>query len=134
MITLKNRRIIGCVLILILVALEGCKGEPLPADKKDYAGNWANNTVTLKISPAGEVSYKKEEGSMKTTINAPITEFDKDDFIVGFWIFTTTFEVEKPPFKEGDRWAMVVDGNKLYKVIESSGATEISSFHFTLTE
>ncbi len=121
---LKSRRIGWCVAVLLLVALEGCKSEPLPANKKNYAGKWENATVTLQISLAGDVSYKKEEGNRKTTINAPIQEFDKDNFVVGVWIFTTTFEVQKPPFKEGERWAMVVDGNKLYRANNSAGSTE----------
>lgn len=107
-----------CVVALLLVPLGGCISEslPLPADKKNYAGHWKNSNITLEISMDGEVSYKKEEGKRKTNINDYITEFDKDNFIVGIWVLTTTFEVQKTPFQEGDRWAMVVDGNKLYKV------------------
>jgi hypothetical protein len=110
---------------LLLVALGGCSmeeiseemaGIPLPADKKNYVGKWTNTTITLEISLEGDVKYKKEEGSRKTTINGPIKEFDKDNFVVGFWFMTSTFEVQKTPFQEGERWAMVVNGTKLYKV------------------
>jgi hypothetical protein len=110
---------------LLLVALGGCSTEelskefsgiPLAADKKSYAGTWTSSGITLKISLDGQVDYKKEEGSRKTSITGPIKEFDKDNFVVGFWFMTSTFEVQKTPFQEGERWAMVVDGTKLYKV------------------
>jgi hypothetical protein len=114
-----------CAIVLLLAALGGCSTEefskefsgiPLPADKKSYAGIWTSSGITLKISLDGQVDYKKEEGSRKTSIKGPIKEFDKDNFVVGFWFMTSTFEVQKTPFQEGERWAMVVDGNKLYKV------------------
>lgn len=124
--TLNIRGIHWCVFALLFVVLEGCSGQPLPADKKSYAGKWVNSSISLQISLDGQVSYKKEEGNTKTTINGPIKEFEKDNFVVGVWILTTTFEVQRPPFKEGERWAMIVDGNKLYKVIGSAGSTEVS--------
>lgn len=124
--TSKIRGMRWCVFTLFLVVLGGCSGQPLPEDKKSYAGKWANSNISLQISLDGQVSYKKEEGNTKTTINGPIKEFEKDNFVVGVWILTTTFEVQKPPFKEGERWAIIVDGNKLYKVIGSAGSTEVS--------
>ncbi len=114
--TFKTRWMDWCVIALLLGVLAGCKGEPLPADKKNYAGKWVSSSITLQISPDGEVNYKKEEGKRETTIKGPIKEFDKDNFVVGIWILTTTFEVQKTPFQEEERWVMVVDGNKLYKV------------------
>ena len=101
---------------LLLVALGGCKSEPLPVDKKDYAGKWEGSGISLEIFPDGIIDYKKVRGSSTTTINGPIKEFEKDDFVVGFWIITTTFVVQKPPFQEEKRWAMIVDGNLLYRV------------------
>jgi hypothetical protein len=122
----KNRWMGWCINILLIVVLGGCISEslPLPEDKKNYAGHWKNSNISLKISMDGKVNYKKEEGSRKTTIDDYITAFDKDNFIVGIWIMTTTFEVQKAPFREGERWAMVVEGNKLYKVIKPAGSTE----------
>lgn len=120
--TSKNRWMDWCVIALLLLTLQGCdveelfKDEPLPEDKKSYAGNWQNSNTTLKISMNGEVNYKKEEGRTSVSIEGPIKEFIKNDFVVGFWIISTTFEVQQPPFQEGERWAMVVDGSKLYKV------------------
>ena len=112
----KTRWMYFFIVVLFLAALGGCKSEPLPADKKNYAGEWRGSGITLKIYPDGIVDYKKVRGSSKTTINAPIKEFEDDNFIVGVWILTTTFVVQKTPFQEGERWAMVVDGNKLYRV------------------
>ena len=112
----KSRWLYCFVIALLLVALGGCSSEPLPADKKDYAGEWKGSGITLQIFPDGIIDYKKVRGSSKTTINAPIKEFEDDNFIVGVWILTTTFVVQKTPFQEGGRWAMVVDGHLLYRV------------------
>ncbi len=120
----KSRWMVCFVVALCLVALGGCKGEPLPVDKKDYAGEWRGSGITLKIYPDGIVDYKKVKGSSKTTINAPIKEFEKDNFVVGVWILTTTFEVQKPPFQEEKRWAMIVDGNLLYRVDLPAGSSK----------
>ncbi|MBW2436473.1 MAG: hypothetical protein JRF29_04280, partial [Deltaproteobacteria bacterium] len=39
-----------------------------------------------------------------------------DDFVVGVLFITTTFEVQHPPYLEGDDWFMVVDRIELKKV------------------
>ena len=125
MLIFENRWMGWCFHVLLLVVLGGCIKEslPLPEDKKSYAGHWENSNISLKISMDGKVSYKKVEDSRKISIDDYITAFDKDNFIVGVWIATTTFEVQKAPFKEGDRWAMVVDGSKLYRVDKPAGST-----------
>ena len=122
----KNRWMGWCYIFLLLVVLGGCIKDslPLPEDKQSYAGHWSNSNITLKISMDGEVNYKKKEGGRETSINDYITAFDKDNFIVGIWFLTTTFEVQKAPFQEGERWAIVVDGNKLYKITKPAGSTE----------
>lgn len=112
----KTRWLNFCILVLLVAGLGGCSAKPLPESKKDYVGDWRSPTITLQIFQNGEINYKKVRGSSTTTINGPIKEFDKDNFVVGVWIFTTTFVVQKAPFQEGSRWAMVVDGHKLYRV------------------
>ena len=70
----------------------------------------------LAISDSGGVNYRRVNGNRSTTISGPLKNFEGDDFIVGMLFFTTTFEVHKPPYLDGDDWFMVVDGVELRKV------------------
>jgi len=104
------------VVFLLLLPLYGCESQPLPPDKLDYEGHWGTSGMELIITKEGGISYEKiGSGGSKTSINGPIKEFEGDDFVVGIWILTTTFEMQEPPHKENGQWVMVVDGTKLYK-------------------
>ena len=55
-------------------------------------------------------------GKRSLRINGPLKNFNGDDFIVGVLFLTTTFEVHRPPYLDGDDWYMVIDGVELRKV------------------
>ena len=74
--------------------------------------------MRLEIDPGGAVRYKREEGSHKVEINAPIIEFEGDDFAVGIWLARTTFVVSEAPRWDGENWTMVVDGRRLTRVAD----------------
>ena len=98
--------------------------DPLPPSKHDYAGVWAGPGVTLEIEVDGSIHYKRSEGSTKIEINAPITEFQGDDFVVGMWKFKTTFQVSSPPHWDGNSWTMVVDGRRLTRSTDPPDLTD----------
>ena len=100
-----------------MLPLYGCGPQPLPPDKLSYEGHWGANGVKLIITREGNLAYTKMKGMMKNSLNGPIYEFEGDDIVIGFWKMTTTFKVQKPPYKENGQWVMVVDGTKLYKKV-----------------
>ncbi len=98
---------------------------PVPEDKKDYIGDWKgqfqNGSMTLSISPDGTVNYERREvttGTFSKTntkyfSGGKIHKFDGNDFEVRALSESTTFKVEKPPYRDGQMWKMVVDGVEL---------------------
>jgi hypothetical protein len=105
------------LLTLLLILISACS-KPLPEDKKDYAGLWTDDkkTISLLIQTSGEVSYERKEDSTTVTINAPLKEFNGDNFVVGIGFMTTDFIVSEPPTKKEGKWQMVVDGVQLTKL------------------
>lgn len=106
--------IVGAAVLSLL--LTACTGIPLPEDKRDYAGRWTSESVTLAIGEDGSVAYARREGSSRTTLNAPIQRFENEDFVVGILSFTTTFDVTEPPHEVDGKWVMTVDGVQLTRM------------------
>jgi hypothetical protein len=82
---------------LLAFVLAACSGDPLPADRLGYAGEWHAESVRLLITPDGNVHYRRQEPGVNVSIDAPIKKFEGDDFLVGLGPFTTRFKVSKPP-------------------------------------
>jgi len=74
--------------------------------------------MSLLILRDGSVEYERVKGRATVSIDAPLKEFVEDDFVVGVWFITTTFDVSDPPEEVGGKWQMVVDGVRLTKVKE----------------
>jgi len=112
-------RIAPALAVLLLAA--ACTGQPLPADKRDYAGDWRGDGMTLSIASNGSVSYKRTRGGESTSINAPIQRFEGASFFVGVGPLTTRFEVTRPPHQDGSVWKMTVDGVELTRAAVGAG-------------
>ncbi|MEE8166211.1 MAG: DUF3859 domain-containing protein [Myxococcota bacterium] len=110
----RPARFLGAALCLTIGFL-AC-GIPVPEDKQLYVGQWNNAETSLRIDSDGTVSYERRGNVGNVTINAPIQEFRGDDFVVGLPLLTTTFAVSRPPWFEGGRWRMIVDGAELVRV------------------
>ena len=108
------------IMLLMLAAfiglLGGCNSIPIPEEKSNYVGTWEGVGFHLTISDDGSVDYRRVNGNYTKTVTGPVKNFEGDDFVVGVFFITTTFEVQHPPYKEGDEWLMVVDGVELIKV------------------
>ena len=108
------------VLILVVVGfaglIGGCNSIPVPEDKRSYIGTWEGVGFQLTIDDNGSVNYRRVNGKRSTKISGPLKNFEGDDFILGVLFFTTTFDVHKPPYMDGDDWFMVIDGVELRKV------------------
>ena len=105
------------VVLLLIFLLSGCS-KPLPQDKLAYAGEWQSEEMYLLITTDSMVQYHRQSGNRSTSIDAPLKEFTGDDFIVGFSVFTTTFDVTQPPQLIDGQWIMVVDGITLIKTAD----------------
>ena len=103
-------RIAGLILMLLFVS--GCS-KPIPQVRSNYIGYWQGENMELSISTGGMLAYRRFSKGMNTRINAPITEFKGDDFVVGLWFMTTRFVVSEPPHQVHGQWQMVVDGVRL---------------------
>jgi hypothetical protein len=112
---------LGLMLFAVLACSTGDAGTkdssagPIPADKKDYIGDWRGQipggSLQLSITSDGTVNYERKEGSTSKSIsNGTIKKFDGNDFEVEAFIVSTTFKVEKPPYRDGPAWKMIVDG------------------------
>ena len=111
---MKYRFLLICFMLFLLSACS----QPLPEDKLSYVGEWQSKEMGLLILQDGTVAYKRLKGGVSTSVNGPLKEFVGDDFKVGIWFLTTTFEVSEPPHKSNDTWQMVVDGVRLTRVRE----------------
>jgi hypothetical protein len=115
------------LMLALLGALLGC-AKPVPAEKSAYVGEWQAKAMYLLITQDGSVRYKRLKGSTTTSINAPLKGFDGDNFEVGIGPLATTFVVSKPPYQDGERWKMVVDGVELTRTdSEQSGSIRVKA-------
>jgi hypothetical protein len=114
-------RLALCLLVALLLA--ACSGQPLPADKLGYAGEWRSETVQLVITPDGNVHYRRVEKdpNVNVSIDAPIKRFEGNDFYVGVGPFTTKFVVAKPPTLVDGQYKMTVDGRELTRTRSFGG-------------
>lgn len=112
---MRNHKIFFIVIFLLL--LSACS-KPLPAERQGYVGHWRNDegNINLVIHQTGEVNYERKTGSTSVTVNAPLKEFQGDDFVVGIGFVTTVFKVSEPPSEKEGKWQMVVDGVRLTKI------------------
>jgi len=107
---------IATVLVFFTILMTGCNSIPIPEGKKTYVGTWEGVGFHLTITDDGAVNCRRVNGRSTKTITGPVTDFKGDDFVVGALFITTRFEVQHPPYMEGDDWFMVVEGIELKKI------------------
>lgn len=105
---------LGACAATLLVAC----GEPVPAAKTAYVGEWQASTMRLSITQDGTVRYKRANDNVTTEVNGPLQGFKGDNFDVGIGPMRTTFVVTVPPHQVGTTVKMVVDGVELSKVAQ----------------
>ena len=94
---------------------------PIPLDKQGLVGVWRNERVSFKLAVASDcrVAYERDG----TKVNAPLMQFNGDDFSIGMLGFGPTFHVTIPPRADvSGVMRMTVDGVELMKTDESPGA------------
>ena len=105
------------LLLAGVLALAACSAVPVPSDKAAYVGTWKGVGIELTITADGGLQYEKVSASGKKSLNAPIKEWKGADFTAGLGPIKTTFKVDRPPYEEGGKWRMVVDGNELVRIV-----------------
>jgi hypothetical protein len=112
--------ILACASLALLAAC----AKPLPEGKANYAGAWKGGPISLVITPEGRAVYKREEGNMSKSIDAPVKEFNGDNFVVGVGFMSTEFKVSAPPHQDGGVWKMTVDGVELTRISDGGAVVE----------
>jgi len=105
--------------LLALAALAGCS-KSVPQEKLAYVGEWQEPNMYLLITAEGSVTYKRIKDGSTTSIDAPLKGFEGNNFEVGVGPMATTFVVSKPPYRVGNEWRMVVDGQELIKTPDAT--------------
>ncbi|MFO1217640.1 MAG: hypothetical protein U1E89_04565 [Burkholderiaceae bacterium] len=112
---MQRWRAIGVVSAASLLASLTACGQPVPAEKAAYVGDWHGTGMDLYIDQDGTVAYKRYGGGSSRSLELPLREFQGDDFVVGVGPLSTTFQVSVPPHQDGTGWKMTVDGVELHR-------------------
>ena len=113
---MRGRRVSRVPLLALLGMLVGGCGIAVPPDKQDYVGAWQGPGMILVITAGGRVEYKRVKGAVTKSLSAPLKSFAGADFVVGALGIATTFHVQRPPYRDGEDWKMVVDSVELVRV------------------
>jgi hypothetical protein len=105
------------VALVILFALCACS-KPVPPEKSAYVGEWQQKNMYLLITQEGQLTYKRVDGHTTTSMDVPIKRFDGDNIEAGIGPMSSVFVVSKPPYQDGGKWKMVVDGVELTRTVE----------------
>ncbi|MGE4544614.1 MAG: hypothetical protein AB7D06_10965 [Pedobacter sp.] len=100
--------------LLLILCFAGCS-DTVSRDLGDYVGEWTSPNMHLLITPDGSVKYRRIKQGGRVSLTGTLKGFKGHDFIVRYWLFSTTFEVSVPPHEENGEWHMVVDGVDLVR-------------------
>jgi hypothetical protein len=95
-----------------------CRSNTIPAEKKDYVGDWTAPGHILSIASSGKVHYEvhevRNEGGTNVahtdTLDLPFQKFEGDDFLIGAKHWSKTFQVTLPPHLQDKTWRMTLGG------------------------
>jgi hypothetical protein len=95
-----------------------CLGIAIPAEAKDYVGDWTAPGHILSIAASGKVHYEAHEVrndggtnvAHNDTLDLPVQKFEGDGFLIGAMSWSMTFHVTAPPHLKDKTWRMTSDG------------------------
>lgn len=111
------------ILPILSIIFSSCIGIQIPSDKQTYIGKWKGEGTLLEITDDGCITYEKNTMNSKTKMSGPIKKFEGDDFYVNILFIPTKFNVDKPPYKDGNVWKMTVDGTDLVNFSSNTNRT-----------
>jgi hypothetical protein len=113
-------RMIMLVCCLLVPQFSFATPMAVPPEKSAYVGDWQGKAMRLAIAQDGKIEYKRDRPGKNLSIHIELVRFDGDNFEAGanteWFKVASTFVVSKPPYRDGDKWKMVVDGVELTKV------------------
>lgn len=116
--TTSRRWLFAAATALLLAACSS--GTALPAP--EFVGDWSAPGVNLSLSADGQIAWRKvDEDDSAHSVIAPLRSFSPKKFSAGFWLFSSSFHVDKPPVRDGAVWRMTVDGVELIR-LDDDGA------------
>lgn len=103
---------------LFVLALACGSLESTPPPNRDFVGAWASKdgNHVLAISVDGDVSYRKSEDGIHTSIDAPAQVWGDSSFTVGAFGVTTNFTIDVAPRLVEGVWTMTIDGVEYTRV------------------
>lgn len=103
---------------LFVLALACGSLESTPPPNRDFVGTWAakEGSHVLSISVDGDVSYRKTEDGVNTSIDAPAQAWGDTSFTVGAFGITTNFTIDVAPREIDGVWVMTIDGVEYTRV------------------
>jgi hypothetical protein len=110
---LRTILLAGC---LVVPQLSSAAPMPVPPEKAAYVGDWQGNKMRLHIAQNGKIAYKRDKPDKNVDLNIELQGFNGNNFDAGALFIHSTFVVSKPPYREGGKWKMIVDGVELTKV------------------
>lgn len=103
-----NRSLGVVVLVALLSLLISCADPtPVPPDKLEYVGIWVASDRFISLFANGRLEYKEKLGFGMH--NRTESNFRFEGNIIKSDMFAS-FVVDKPPWKDGDKWKMKMDG------------------------
>lgn len=119
----NGKKWIIVIWIMILFGIISAIFQPSPVqftkEQEKYIWEWKWDWITLLIWNNSYINYKKQKGSVSTSISGPIVEFNDNNFKIGIWFFKTTFTINKKPLIEWNQYKMTIDWNKLTRNLTS---------------
>ena len=97
-------------ILFIVIVLSACGHDPWPEEKSDFVGLWHSDNIVIEIMADGNVSYAEIYSNYSETVDAPITEFSRDGFSIGYFYFTKDFKIDQEPLEIEGEWVMILDG------------------------
>lgn len=103
--------------LFLNILLTACS-EPIPADKKNYIGQWmsVDSQVTLLIEAKGQLQFSNKKPRQQLSISGAVKSFPPDSLRVSTIPFSTDLQVDQTPYQDQQgHWFMVVNGYTLAK-------------------
>ncbi len=112
------RRVSQLLVSTLFVLALACDLESTPPPNRDFVGAWASKdgSHVLSISVDGDVSYRKQEDGVNTSIDAPAKVWSESSFTVGAFGISTNFTIDEAPHLVEGAWRMTVDGVEYQRV------------------
>ena len=111
------------LLILFIIFFVFSCNKKVPEDMNNYVGTWKGKgkceNILLTINKNGIISYTKFNESFSMNTCGSLKYISNDKIEYNKFFKKNTINIQKPPYKSGDHWKMVVGNTELTKISDS---------------